>query len=208
MTRATRFGRSQIPRGPVLPTGITADAEWNGRLQAPRRQLEDLARLLDAADLPYEDESAWPEKLRRRLQYIGWFLTHSANLTPSGPWLDYVAGGLANGWQWVKGRKGSYLFHEANEDRSGRAKLILSRLPGLRVLSVDLGLRTSAAAAVWQVVSKKELVSKQSPGCTKPNRTILINKRRILVAFPIGNACGGAEIVDSVILFLLIKNKS
>jgi IS605 OrfB family transposase len=157
VTRATRFGRSQIPRGPVLPTGITADAEWNGRLQAPRRQLEDLARLLDATDLPYEDESAWPEKLRRRLQYIGWFLTHSANLTPSGPWLDYVAGGLANGWQWVKGRKGSYLFHEANEDRSGRAKLILSRLPGLRVLSVDLGLRTSAAAAVWQVVSKKEL---------------------------------------------------
>ena len=157
VTRASRLGRSRTSGGPVLLDGITDDTPWNGRLQAPRRQLEDLARLLDARGLPYDDESKWPTKVRSRLKHLGWFLTHSAKLTPSGPWLDYVAGGLPNGWEWVEGRGGSYLFREDNKDRKGRAKLILSRLPGLRVLSIDLGLRTSAAAAVWHVVTKREL---------------------------------------------------
>lgn len=159
VTRATRFGRARIAAGPVLLDGIADDTPWNGRLQAPRRELEDLARILDAKGLPFDDESKWPPKVRSRLKHLGWFLTHSAKLTPSGPWLDYVAGGLANGWKWAEGREGAYLFREDNKDRKGRAKLILSRLPGLRLLSVDLGLRTSAAAAVWQVVSKRELTA-------------------------------------------------
>ena len=159
VTRATRFGRARVSAGPVLLDGIADDTPWNGRLQAPRRELEDLARILDAKGLPFDDESKWPPKVRSRLKHLGWFLTHSAKLTPSGPWLDYVASGLANGWQWAEGREGAYLFREDNKDRKGRAKLILSRLPGLRLLSVDLGLRTSAAAAVWQVVSKRELTA-------------------------------------------------
>ncbi len=159
VTRATRFGRARIAAGPVLLDGIADDTPWNGRLQAPRRQLEDLARILDAKGLPFDDESKWPPKVRSRLKHLGWFLTHSAKLTPSGPWLDYVAGGLANGWKWAEGREGACLFREDNKDRKGRAKLILSRLPGLRLLSVDLGLRTSAAAAVWQVVSKRQLTA-------------------------------------------------
>jgi hypothetical protein len=159
VTRATRLGRSRLPNSPVLVDGISDDAPWNGRLQAPRRELEDLARALKAKGLPYDDESKWPRKLQRRLRHLGWFLTHSAKLTPSGPWLDYVANGLANDWQWANGRDGAYLFREDNKSRKGRAKLILSRLPGLRVLSIDLGLRTSAAAAVWHVVSKRELTA-------------------------------------------------
>jgi IS605 OrfB family transposase len=157
VSRATRFGAAGTAGGPFLLNGIDDDSPWNGRLQAPRRELEDLARSLDAQDLPYDDETKWPGKLQARLQRIGWFLSHSAKLTPSGPWLDYVAKGLSDGWEWASGRSGSYLFREDNKARKGRAKLILSRLPGLRVLSVDLGLRTSAAAAVWHVVSKREL---------------------------------------------------
>jgi IS605 OrfB family transposase len=157
VSRATRFGTAGAGGGPFLLNGIDDDAPWNGRLQAPRRELEDLARSLDSQDLPYDDETMWPAKLQARLQRVGWFLSHSAKLTPSGPWLDYVEKGLAGGWEWATGRSGSYLFREDNKDRKGRAKLILSRLPGLRVLSVDLGLRTSAAAAVWHVVSKREL---------------------------------------------------
>jgi len=157
VTRASRLGRAGAQPGPVIVDGITDDAPWNGRLQAPRRELEDLARVLDAKGLPYDDESKWPAKVRARLRHLGWFLTHSAKLTPSGPWLNYVAKELPNGWQWPKGRDGHYLFREDNKARMGRAKLILSRLPGLRVLAVDLGLRTSAAVAVWQVVAKGEL---------------------------------------------------
>jgi IS605 OrfB family transposase len=159
VSRATRFGKAGAGAGPFLLDGIDDDTPWNGRLQAPRRELEDLARSLDARDLPYDDETKWPAKLQTRLRRVGWFLSHSAKLKPSGPWLDYVEGGLADGWQWATGRSGSYLFREDNKGRKGRAKLILSRLPGLRVLSVDLGLRTSAAAAVWQVVSKRELTT-------------------------------------------------
>jgi IS605 OrfB family transposase len=159
VSRATRFGTAGAGDGPFLLDGLVDDTPWNGRLQAPRRELEDLARSLDSQDLPYEDETKWPAKLQARLQRVGWFLSHSAKLKPSGPWLSYVEKGLPDGWEWATGRSGSYLFREDNKDRKGRAKLILSRLPGLRVLSVDLGLRTSAAAAVWQVVSKRELTA-------------------------------------------------
>jgi IS605 OrfB family transposase len=172
VTRASRLGRFRVTSGPVLLDGIADETPWNGRLQAPRRELEDLARLLDSRDLPYDDESKWPQKVRSRLQHLGWFLTHSAKLTPSGPWLDYVAAGLADGWQWAKGRDGAYLFREDNKNRKGRAKLVLSRLPGLRVLSIDLGLRTSAAAAVWQVVSKRELTAAKA-GATSVTETDL-----------------------------------
>ena len=157
VSRASRLGRAHASVGPVVVDGITDDGPWNGRLQAPRRELEDLARALDAKDLPYEDESEWPAKLKTRLKHLNWFLSHSAKLTPQGPWLDYVAKGLGDGWEWASGRSGAYLFREDNKSRTGRAKLILSRLPGLRVLSVDLGIRTSAAVAVWQVVSSREV---------------------------------------------------
>ena len=160
VSRATRFGTARAAGGPFLLNGIDDDSPWNGRLQAPRRELEDLARSLDAQDLPYDDESQWPAKLQARLQRVGWFLSHSAKLTPSGPWLDYVAKGLPDGCQWSESKKLPYevrLLHEENKTRKSRARLMLSRLPSLRVLSVDLGLRTSAAAAVWQVVSRREL---------------------------------------------------
>ena len=152
VARADRFGRASAGAGPFIVSAITLDDAWNGRLQAPRRQLEDLARAADAKELPYDDESKWPKSLKQRLEHIGWFLSHSARLTPSGPWLDYVQKGLPDGWQWATGRDGPYLFRADNKERKGRAKFILSRLPGLRVLSIDLGLRTSAAAAVWEVV--------------------------------------------------------
>lgn len=47
---------------------------------------------------------------------------------------------------------------DLNADRKGRAKLMLSRLPGLRVLSVVLTAHRSAAAcAVWEAISSEQL---------------------------------------------------
>ena len=91
-------------------------------------------------------------------RHLGWFVTISAKLQPSGPWLEYVDAGLPEGWEYRKLRGGGfYLNCEANHGRKGRARLRLSRLPGLRILSVDLGHRYAAACAVWQTLSRKEM---------------------------------------------------
>ncbi|CAG1013369.1 hypothetical protein ANRL4_04916, partial [Anaerolineae bacterium] len=44
-----------------------------------------------------------------------------------------------------------------NKKRNGLSRLILSRLPGLRLLSVDLGHRYAAACAVWQAISSEDM---------------------------------------------------
>lgn len=155
VARASRIGRSRAGAGSVLLDGIVGSTKWNGRLQAPRRQLEDIARAVEALSLPADDESTWPDAIKKRLNHVGWFLGHSAKLRPSGPWLDYVAKGLPDGWSWRQKR--AFLLIEDNKKRKGRARLALARLPGLRVVSVDLGMRVSAAAAVWQVISQREL---------------------------------------------------
>ena len=95
---------------------------------------------------------------RAMWRHLGWFVTISAKLQPSGPWLEYVDAGLPEGWEYRKSRGGGfYLNCEANHGRKGRARLRLSRLPGLRILSVDLGHRYAAACAVWQTLSRKEM---------------------------------------------------
>src|SRR5205807_2904339 len=44
-----------------------------------------------------------------------------------------------------------------NKKRQGQAKLVLARLPGLRVLSVDLGHRSAAACAVWETLTREQV---------------------------------------------------
>jgi len=63
----------------------------------------------------------------------------------------------AEGWPWQEFNKplkdskdGTALVEDMKAARGDKACLIFSRLPGLRVLSVDLGHRFAAACAVWE----------------------------------------------------------
>lgn len=148
VTRADRLGRAaSVAFGHVEIMSAFEEDAWNGRLQAPRAQLDRIAW----------SKPKQAEALRRRLR---WLVSFSPRLRPSGPFIKYAeAQGIA-----IKSNKQKewypVLHAKTNEGREGLAKLVLSRLPGLRVLSVDLGLRFGAACAVWEAlpptVFKKE----------------------------------------------------
>jgi IS605 OrfB family transposase len=143
VTRADRLGRAASNvTGAVNVASVFAEKHWNGRLQAPRAELDRVARLLDKGKM----ESAAKAKAR-----LSWLVTFSPKLSPAGPFIDYAAerGIPAN-------KKGEYYPNsDVNkaDKREGHAKLALARLPGLRVLSVDLGHRFAAACAVWETMS-------------------------------------------------------
>ncbi len=142
VTRADRLGRAASnATGSVSVASVFAEEHWNGRLQAPRAELDRIARLLEAGKV----ESAAKAKA-----HLNWLVTFSPKLLPAGPFIDYAIGHgiLAN-------RKGEYSPNsEVNKsgDRKGHARLLLARLPGLRVLSVDLGHRFAAVCAVWETM--------------------------------------------------------
>jgi IS605 OrfB family transposase len=145
VTRADRIGRAASGAfGSVEIMNVFQEKHWNGRLQAPRAQLDRIANLRDRGNL------LQAKKLRRRLR---WLITFSPRLRPSGPFIRYAA---THGIQ--PNSKGEYHPNAAvNAGRKGNATLLLSRLPQLRVLSVDLGHRFAAACAVWETVSKSTL---------------------------------------------------
>jgi len=152
--RADRLGRAAagVPEhGAVSIAGIFELEDWNGRLQAPRAQLNAIAARVARHD--------WDAKAKQMRDHLRWLITFSAKLQPSGPWLEYAAAfpDDAPAKPFVS-RKGDYAVrHQGNDAREGHAKLILSRLPGLRVLSVDLGHRYAAACAVWETLSAKQV---------------------------------------------------
>jgi hypothetical protein len=159
VTRADRLGRAAVGAGetsPVSILGVFSQADWNGRLQAPRSQLDKIAK--HVKDLGWDAKA---EKMRDRIQ---WLVSFSAKLQPAGPWLDYVPRFSEDtpAKPFVS-RRGEYAVkHQTNDARSGHAKLILSRLPNLRVLSVDLGHRFAAACAVWETLSLPDLLAEIS----------------------------------------------
>lgn len=143
VTRADRLGRaaSNVTMSyAVKISGLFEQKDWNGRLQAPRQQLEAIARRVE--------KHGWDEKAITLRNHIQWLLTFSAKLQPQGPW-----GEFAENLQ-LRINPQYWPHAEANKNRKGHARLILSRLPGLRVLSVDLGHRYAAACAVWEAVAK------------------------------------------------------
>lgn len=172
VSRADRFGRGFAGAGSekgnvaVLVAEVFDQKEWNGRLQVSRTELDRLADLIyrDASGKPIDPDFdkltdiATHPKAGRPWQHLKWFLSFSAKLKPSGPWLDLVAQGLPEGIRYKKGRNGWYLEYDVNKERKGRARLKLARLcSGLRILSFDLGHRYGAACAVWQTLSIAEL---------------------------------------------------
>ena len=166
--------------------------DWNGRLQAPREYLERVARIRDSANLD-------PKKLAKAISQIPWLITFSAPLVPQGPWIDLVdntplfhlkkADGkvpkpLANlapktELEEVGGLAFPFFHPQAEKGRKGMARLHLSRIPGLRILSVDLGHRHAAACAVWRVLTSAqmaELSTKNGVSPPRPDQLSLVIK--------------------------------
>lgn len=119
---------------------FTKDAKgWNARLQLDRDTLERLERHWD------DDRRDWNDG-GKALRNVRWYVTFAPALTVSeGPGSSIHP---KLGWK-------SSPHSELNktQKREGQAQLVLSRLPGLRVLSVDLGHRFAAACAVWETMS-------------------------------------------------------
>lgn len=154
VTRADRLGRAVKggdPSAKIKVLGLFEQENWNGRLQAPRKQLDAIARHVGAC--------GWDAKAFKLLNHIRWLVSFSAKLRPQGMWHEYSAtfSDDAPAKPFVSG-KGEYAVkHQGNEARKGLAKRVLSRLPELRVLSVDLGHRYAAACAVWETLTEKQL---------------------------------------------------
>ncbi|MBX3394359.1 MAG: type V CRISPR-associated protein Cas12b [Phycisphaerae bacterium] len=127
--------RDPIRYRPAHP--FTKDAKgWNARLQLDRDTLERLERHWDEEQRTWRDDG-------KALRQARWFVTFAPSLAASdGPGRSIHP---KLGW---KASPHSEL--NKKQKREGHAKLILSRLPGLRVLSVDLGHRYAAACAVWE----------------------------------------------------------
>ena len=154
VSRADRLGRAVANVNAacgVTVAGLFDQNHWNGRLQAPRSQLDTIAR--------YVDKHGWDAKTRRMLDKIRWLIGFSVELTQSGSWTEYCNQFPNNApAKPFVSRKGEYhVKHRDNDRRTGHSKLILSRLPGLRILSVDLGHRYAAACAVWEAIASDQM---------------------------------------------------
>lgn len=176
VSRADRLGRAagRTTDPAVAIASVFDQKDWNGRLQIRRNQLERLADVLygrdpatrkrnpptyAALDDFLKGQSASGAKAKKLWDRLDWFLSFSAKLQPAGPWLDRVAEGLPDGVQYKQGKTGWFVSYDANKERKGRARLMLSRIPGLRVLSFDLGHRYAAACAVWETISTESLLA-------------------------------------------------
>ncbi|MEX2287163.1 MAG: type V CRISPR-associated protein Cas12b [Planctomycetaceae bacterium] len=156
VVRGDRFSRALAgtPKEAVNVGGVFEQKEWSGRLQVPRRELDRLANYLEKHGLSLDQPNAWDDRAKRLRDHLRWMITFSARLRPAGPWLDY-AKWLPEGWTY--NAKRDFLICAANKDRGKRARLELCRLPGLRVLGVDLGQRYAAACGVWEIATRKQL---------------------------------------------------
>lgn len=151
VSRADRLGRaaSNVTRSDeVKISGLFEQADWNGRLQAPRQQLEAVAAVRDDPKLSVQERE---RRMSGMMNRIRWLVTLSAKLQPWGPWCEFAEKNQI-------GINPQYWPHaDLNKERKGYARLILSRLCGLRVLSVDLGHRYAAACAVWEAVNAEQV---------------------------------------------------
>jgi IS605 OrfB family transposase len=146
VSRADRLGRAAgnaDRTNDVTITGLFEQDHWNGRLQAPRAQLDAIAR--------YLNKHGWDATARKLIDRVRWLVTFSAQLAPQGPWTE-LATRLS-----LKPDPQYWPHAEENKKRQGHARLLLSRLPGLRVLSVDLGHRYAAACAVWEALAPETM---------------------------------------------------
>lgn len=165
VSRADRLGRAagKASTGAVTIKAVFDQNDWNGRLQGPRSQLDAIAKVRDSIKRSVEEKNRRIDKL---VSNIKWFVTFSPKLQPQGPWFDFVNNSKDGSFEraYKSGAKKGQAYisygmpHEReNSGRSGLSYLNLSRLTGLRVLSVDLGHRYAAACAVWETLSREQM---------------------------------------------------
>lgn len=118
---------------------------WNARLQADRTALRHLESKWDAEKATWRDGG-------RALHALKWFLTFAPELAPSEALGRKIHPKL--GWNSEPHRD-----QNKKQKRSASAQLILSRLPGLRLISVDLGHRYAAACAVWEAITTDQVAA-------------------------------------------------
>lgn len=163
--RADRLGRAAVgvsENDAVEIADLFDQADWNGRLQAPRAQLEAIAAIRDNPCLSTEERERRVSRMKDRIR---WLVTFSAEFQPWGPWCE-----LAEGLD-LKSDPQYWPHVVENKNRKGQARLVLSRLPGIRVLSVDLGHRHAAACTVWEAVSTEQVKQAcKAAGRTPPEK--------------------------------------
>jgi hypothetical protein len=161
LARADRAGRAAGNASAHDPAGILGlfeQEEWNGRLQAPRKQLETIARARDNSRISADKRRSLVLRLGSRLE---WLVTLSAELQPQGPWFDYTQKLGLKTWPHA----------DENKKREGHAKRVLCRLPSVRVLSVDLGHRHAAACAVWETLTEKQMTKECEDAGRRPPKS-------------------------------------
>ena len=163
--RSSRLCRAAVgaPKGAAVSVaGLFEQKDWNGRLQAPRRQLKELSK--------YVAEHGWADRARSMRDRIRWIITFSAKLQPMGPWVEFAQSSN------LKPNPKYWPHREVNKKRNGLSRLILSRLPGLRLLSVDFGHRYAAACAVWEAISSEEMRAVcRKAGLEPPNADLYLH---------------------------------
>jgi hypothetical protein len=147
VTRADRLGRTVAgvdEDQAVQIKGVFGEKDWNGRLQARRKHLRAIAAVRDNPRLTEEKKR---ERIQKLVARLPWYISFSPRLYPAGPWIDYTAAkGITSG-----------LHQDVNQNRAGHGRLVLARLPGLRVLSIVLGQRYAAAGTVWETVTATDI---------------------------------------------------
>lgn len=161
--------------------GKLKEPTWNGTLSTNRRDLAAIARLIAKGDAQKAErrrqQLRWTLTVSMELESRGPWFRYIEDAKDKTPFLRSVrkdeVKGLkrkkrthfveAEGWPWQEFNKplkdnkgGTALVEDAKAARGDKACLILSRLPGLRVLSVDLGHRFAAACAVWEALPKAD----------------------------------------------------
>ncbi len=142
-SRLSRAAADAPKEAAINIAGLFEQKDWNGRLQAPRQQLKELSE--------YVAKHGWTDRTRSMRDRIRWIITFSAKLQPMGPWVEFAQNSN------LKPNPKYWPHSEENKKRNGMSRLILCRLPGLRLLSVDLGHRYAAACAVWEAISSEEM---------------------------------------------------
>lgn len=180
VTRANRLAQAagNADEGsPLSVIGLFDLEEWNGRLQAPRDELNRIADIRDGIKGKKLSPSERITRVEKMISRLHWLVTYSAKLQPQGPWLDYAAEylHLHENYSLIESSRGELVtttsrtrdewrgltypfWHPQFESgRAGRSRHILSHLPDLRVFSVDLGHRHAAACAVWETLSGEDM---------------------------------------------------
>jgi IS605 OrfB family transposase len=168
-------------------TGKLKEPKWNGTLSADRRELEAIRKLIDKGDIQKakrrRQQLRWTLTVSMKMEGRGPWITFASKWEEAQghkyqPFGAFATNDKLKGrnrlfrWQWDRDARDFVVdltkpFENPTDatERDGHARLILSRLPGLRVLSVDLGHRFAAACAVWEAIPhtvlKKEIKDRE-----------------------------------------------